>query len=228
MELLAKTFNFKENYAAVNNHSGNTKVVVRNVLVQVSELRAFDIQQVDYKDRFSVFKALETSLGVNNISTINNENISRFALLYAECKTSRSKLKTMCEFNFGSNSESDEAFRLYVPNKNYRDFYNTLGPERLKSLGYDVTKINNYISKLLHPVSSNSDIESAVKEFFKVGSQYSNSQAKEKLAEIYKSYNSSEKAKARDLSKWFDIKPCKVRREGGGQDNGIEILGNKS
>ena len=52
---LVKTFNYRDNYIAVNTHAGKDLLPVFNNLVMISEIRAFQIQQIDYKDRFTVF-----------------------------------------------------------------------------------------------------------------------------------------------------------------------------
>ena len=55
--------NYKDDYIAVNNE-GDKLVPVFNQLVLISEQRAFEIQQVDYADRFSVFTQIDSSVGL--------------------------------------------------------------------------------------------------------------------------------------------------------------------
>ena len=66
---LAKTFNYKDDFVAVNEKKiGDTKILtpVFNNLVKVSEMRAYEIQQVDYSDRFTVFNELGKVGGVDD------------------------------------------------------------------------------------------------------------------------------------------------------------------
>ena len=55
---VAKTFNYKDDYVAVNTHGGNDLRPVFNNLVMINDMRSYEIQQIDYKDRFRVFNAL--------------------------------------------------------------------------------------------------------------------------------------------------------------------------
>lgn len=64
-EYVAKSANYKDSYVAVNRVINDTtgdvilKPVV-NELVLVNEIRAFKIQQIDYKDRFTVFTSVHS------------------------------------------------------------------------------------------------------------------------------------------------------------------------
>ena len=55
---VAKTYNYKDDFVAVNTHSGKDLAPVFNNLAMVSELRAFQIQQVDFADRFRLFNTI--------------------------------------------------------------------------------------------------------------------------------------------------------------------------
>ena len=59
---MAATFNYRDDYVAVNRHGGNVLIPCLNKLVLISEERAFDIQQIDYKDRFSVFNTIRNTI----------------------------------------------------------------------------------------------------------------------------------------------------------------------
>ena len=55
---VAKAFNYRDDYIAVNTHGGGDLRPVFNNLVMINDMRSYEIQQVDYKDRFRVFNAL--------------------------------------------------------------------------------------------------------------------------------------------------------------------------
>ena len=57
-QFVAKTANYKDNYVSVNTHGGGDLIPVFNNLVMINDMRSYEIQQVDYKDRFRVFNAL--------------------------------------------------------------------------------------------------------------------------------------------------------------------------
>ena len=224
LEIIAKDYNFKENYAAVNNHAGNKKIVVENKLVQIAEERAFDIQQIDYKDRFSVFSQVQNSLHIDRGDLIEGRSVDEFFLEYQNQKNVKGKIRLMCEFPFKTEQDRIDIF-MQLPVK-YRNYYNTLGPERLKSLGYDVTKIRRELEDKVKAVSSGGDLEDLIKGRFKVGESYANKFIKSALSELYKTVGFSAKSpKASDLKDWFEVKACKVKNEDIGQwENALTVL----
>ena len=84
--------NYKTDYVAVNEHAGKDAVPVFNNLVMVSEMRAFEIQQVDYKDRFSVFNTVSSSNFELNTNAINAA-ITEFNKAMVLAKSCDEKLK---------------------------------------------------------------------------------------------------------------------------------------
>lgn len=70
-----QSYNYKNNYIAVNEHQGGTLIPVLNNLVLVNEIRAFRIQQIDYKDRFTVFSTIHNTLSSDDII---NQKVSEF------------------------------------------------------------------------------------------------------------------------------------------------------
>ena len=227
VETVAKDYHFKDDYAAVNNHLGSGKVLVENKLVQIAEERAYDIQQVDYKDRFSVFSSIQNSLHIDRSDVGGSRSVDEFLQEYQDEATTKEKLRVMCEFPFDTEQDRLDAFMQYVP-VNHRNYYNTLGPDRLRSLGYNVTRIRKYIEDSVKS-SSSGDLSVKVGNAFKVGDQLSNKLVKENLKTIYNElgYN-SKVAKASDLGEWFNTKSIKVKNQDTGKwEHGLEILGNK-
>jgi hypothetical protein len=70
----AKVSNYISDYVAVNEHNGNDIVPVFNNLMMVSDMRSYEIQQIDYSDRFRIFNNLSESIGdFNKFNLIMNE-----------------------------------------------------------------------------------------------------------------------------------------------------------
>ena len=227
LEILAKDYNFKYNYAAVNNHAGSKKVVVENKLVQIAEERAYDIQQVDYKDRFSVFSQVQNSLHIDREGVNGSKSVDEFLLEYQNQKLIKEKLRVMCEFPFDTEQDRIDAF-MQMPVK-YRNYYNTLGPDRLRALGYDVTKIRRDLVDKVKVASSGDDLTNIIKKLFKVGELYSNKSIKSSLSDAYKEFGFSAKTpKASDLKEWYNVKEIKVKNPDTGKwEHGLEISGVK-
>ena len=98
-----------------------------------------------------------------------------------------------------------------------------LGPERIKGLGYNITKIKNAMGITIF---NREDLNKEIYSIFEVGKKYSNKFAKNSLGEIYKSGDFKGTPKATDLGRWFEIKLCKVTIDGK-RENGFEIIKRK-
>ena len=227
LEFTVKALNFRENYVAVNNHAGSHKIPVENKLVQIAEERAFDIQQIEYSSRFLVFSTIKESLGLDSINDISSSksSVDRFLNEYKKGETGSDRLKVVCTFKFYDNSDRQDAFLNYVP-LSYRNYYYGLGPDRCKELSYNISRIKKELS--LAYSTGNKIVFGEVVKSFKVSGKYSKSSTKSKLSEIYESISYDRKAKASDLSEWFDISPCKLKNSDSGKwEHGFEIKGIK-
>lgn len=139
---MAKSANYKYDYIAVNKiiNSQTGDIILKpviNKLVLINEIRAFQIQQVDYKDRFSVFSSVNRNLTRDDVV---NRDVTRFLCIYETLTTIHDKLKMLCEYPV-----SKEAIQIVldqIPDSDeIKSYYMILGPERLKSLSYSVTFI---------------------------------------------------------------------------------------
>ena len=193
----ARAWNYKKNFVAVNpvkNPDGSIKLVpVFNNLVRVAELRAYEIQQVDYADRFTVFSELDKL----NDTDVNNEVFNKFFEEFDKQKDRRRKLKFLCE------SSHLPGFRTIldnVPNKRFKEYINTLGLDGCKSLSYKIEQIDKKLSVLSFDLDKVRDV---VYNTFEVGKSYTKSSIKLTLAKLYKDIGYKATAKANDLNCYF-------------------------
>ena len=208
---------YRNDYVAINEHAGSEPIPVINQLVLVAEQRAYDIQQIDYADRFSVFNALSNSSG---LSPEILEEAKELQSAYDLAENIPTKLKILCEYPV-----SDEARKVVINSLGDSKIseYLVLGPERLKALGYNTTKIRKEFGMACYDWG---EIIKDIRKEFIVGERYSKIMIKEKLKEIYKKYNYPGTAKGTDLEKWFEIKLIQISVDGKRKD-GFEILKNK-
>jgi len=216
---MAKAFNYKDNYVAVNEHGGNNLVPVLNNLVLIAERRAFDIQQVDYKDRFSVFNTIADEGMVSDKSLKRIEMITKF---FKESKDFPNKMKLLCETDL---TDLERGVLLDQLPLTYKNYYETLGPERCKALGYNKTDLEKEYSDLQFDISK---LQEEIYKEFQVSIRYSKSETKEKLSQIYSSLGYNKTPKANDLEEYFEIKECRVlNAETGKRDAGFELIKKK-
>ena len=226
---LAKSYNYKDDYVGVNkiylknNDTGEIVTILKpklNNLVLINEKRAFNIQQIDYKDRFTVFAKLNNKLDTNDIL---NQEVELFFNNYDQLTTKKAKLKLLCECGLSS-SVVDRIINQIPESDEIRSFYVTLGPKRLYELGYNSTKIERELGIVTF---SEQLLENEIYKNFKVGDKLLLSDIKEKLANIYSSINYIATPKASDLSNYFIVKPITITIIENGnkkRSNGYELL----
>ena len=186
--------NYKDDYVSINEHSGKDMFPELNRLVLIAEQRAFDIQQIDYKDRFNVFNTL-VKAGLMS----KGSEISRFIEDFNNLPNFSLKMRTICESGF---SEYEMSAILDQVPKTYKDYYLVLGPERCKANGYNVTDIKREYEDV---VMDKEDISADIYQYFTVGGLYSNKEIKDKLAEIYNNHKYGRTPKASDLENYFKV-----------------------
>ena len=199
-QIVAKYMNYKNDFVAVNRRKigGETVLTpVFNNLVMVSEMRAYEIQQVDYANRFTVFNEL------GNVSAIEDkEGLEDFFRGYEAQSSRLYKLKYLCEYceRVGNTSILNQ-----IHEKRFDEYINVLGLDVCKSVWYKPAELDRRLSVM----SFDTDLlDSKILSEFNVGESYPNTQIKTRLNEIYKEVGYKIKAKATDLSNYFEVKDC--------------------
>lgn len=215
---LAKTFNYKDDFVAVNEKKigGETILTpVFNNLVKVSEMRAYEIQQVDYSDRFTVFNELGKVGGVDNI-----EELERFFEGYKKQGHRQYKLKYLCEY---CERVGNLSILQHIEEKRFCDYINILGLDVCRSLWYKISDLDKKLSILSFDKEK---IKGELSNVFEVGKSYTKADIKEKLSEIYKKLGYKASPKATDLGEYFEMKECLVNN-GTKRSGGFKILKEK-
>lgn len=215
-----QSYNYKSNYVAVNKittKDGNIILKpVYNNLVLVNEIRAFKIQQIDYKDRFTVFSTVHNTLTRDDIV---NQEVSKFLKIYTFLTTIYDKLKLLCEYGL-SNDAIQIVLGQIADSDEIKSYYTTLGPQKLKSLSYNSTKIKNYLGIVTF---SQELLESSIYSEFKVGDIWLLSDIKSRLECIYNNINYDKIAKANDLLNYFEIQETMLRKEINGEKKRVKV-----
>lgn len=213
---IAKLQKYKKNYVAVDEHAGSDLKPVFNNLVMISEMRAFEIQQVDYKDRFSVFSTIIDQTG----GTI--KDLTVYIDKFNSFSNSADKLKYLCSLDTIILQECS----TQLPEK-YCNFIFILGIDRIRANGYNITEIQQEYDSIIKNQSI--DIDSEIKKIFKVGDKYSKNTIKEMLRGLYTTLGYTKTPKATDLMDYFELKIINVpNSETGKRDKGFEIIKEKT
>ena len=218
-QIVAKCMNYKNDFVAVNRKKVGGETIltpVFNNLVMVSEMRAYEIQQVDYANRFTVFNEL------GNVSAIEDkEGLEEFFRGYEAQSSRQYKFKYLCEYceRVGNTSILNQ-----IQEKRFDEYINVLGLDVCKAVWYKTSELDRRLSVM----SFDTDLlNSKILSEFNVGESYSNTQIKTRLNEIYSEVGYKIKAKATDLNNYFNTKTCTINLAGGKRINGLKLISKK-
>ena len=207
MRALIRSFRsdrYKSSYAAINYLSNGEMEVVINSLVLISEQRAFDIQNIDYADRFTMFSSIDKVLGTNTVSI--GIEMSKFWNEYKKLTRKEDKLKLIYNSHLSEDALEQVKRSVEMEIRNYL----ALGLDRIKALSFDLSLLNG---ELKYKFSEN-DLTEKVYQEFKVGLKISKKELKERLKNIYTSIGINKTAKATDIDTWFETKESQYRVNG--------------
>lgn len=164
-------------------------------------------QSID-KDKLShylrVIESRET--GVYCEDDLVNQEVSEFMKTYETKTTMFDKFKLLCEY--GLSKEEIGIVLAQIPDTDeVKSHYLALGPQRLRSLSYSITKIRKALGIVMFsPELLIQEIYSSFKE----GEKYTLSNLKNKFASVYSSINYDSTPKANDIEKYFEIKEFSI------------------
>ena len=102
-------------------------------------------------------------------------------------------------------------------------YYDELGGDRIKALGYKEKELKNEIS-IRH---SDAKICREMRTVFQLNMEFTTDKIKVLMNEVYQKVGVKKNAKATDLAKLygFKIHPCKILMDDGSRKNGHRIIG---
>ena len=210
----AKGNNYKTDYVAVNRHAGSSPIPVFNNLVMVSEQRAFDIQQVDFRDRFMVFNALNNAAASYDITT---DQITESLAIFDNLPNFTDKMRALCT----NELFSDDVIRIMLRSVPviFDMFYRVIGPENMARLGYQRSKLVEEYRRILKNEDVDSLVSETIKKRFVVGEKYPANVIKAELKAIFEAFGYNKPTKATVLKDYFDIREVRLQTT-----RGFEIL----
>ncbi len=175
------------------------------------------------KNKYNISEDIEKDLldyisgNIKNSGVVNN-----FLTDFLDKKLFREKMGMLCTYPLTDNERGIVLDQIPLT---YKKYYETLGPDRLRALGYNITRVEKEYNATLF---NKEDLKNHIYSNYSDGNKYSKSDIKESLQKLYDSLNYAKTAKANDLEEYFEIKDCKVlNSETGKYDNGFELIKKK-
>ena len=218
---VAKSFNYLDDYVAVNTHGGKDLIPTFNNLVMINDMRSYEIQQVDYKDRFRVFNALGKQIkGAELVKKILEE--------FDKQQFFTGKMKYLYSIHMDEDIAQQVLDNIY--DTRFAKYYWTIPANRAGTLRYSSGELEKEYQSIVNPKDTSSienEVKDKILQTFQVDSRYAKSDIKETLRSIYESLNYNKTPKASDLENYFEIKLCKALGSSGKQENGFKIIKQK-
>lgn len=209
----AANSSYKNDFVAVNRHDGKSMKVVLNNLVRLAEIRAFEIQTIDYSNRFSVLSAVRNSGTVEERRAVDDAILEFNSVSYF-----KDKMKVICDTEAKLTEHEFDVFLKLIPIR-YSNYVFAIGTKKIKACKYVEKLCEEYYSSELSNQSQDSNLKETILKTFSVGSRYSNQDIKRILGTVYSDIGYKKTPKATDLWEWFNLK--RVFFDG---SNGFEIV----
>ena len=189
----------------------------------LNELFAYDVQHENYQDSIIVKKQLEESgFRIKDEEKQSDYKEQLKCILVKEGFADR--MKRYCELR-----QMKESCKFYLASdimeRQYEDlrlYYDRLGYERIKSLGYKEKDLKNELERSYYE----NDIKMKFREVFTVGERMATEEIKRTMTEIYANYGIKKKGVASQLERDYGIrlKSIKVTMPDGIRKGGYEFI----
>ena len=197
---------YKKDYLAMNIDSYGNLIPVLNNLVMVSEMRAYEIQQIDYKDRFSVFNCVGELTDPDTFYL--DSEIKKHLEIIDSFSRFRDKLRYVCELADRMGGVDCIGGLLSNLPTDFRSYVLSLGPDRCRSLSYCKSDLDKELNRILG--CRGIDISAEVYCRFKPGNKYTYIDIKAIFSSIYRDNSLDISAKATDINRFFNTRTTQV------------------
>lgn len=215
-----KLFKFNRNYVYFDSESDRFDV---NIWAYLNDLFSYEVQHENYINGITVKSQLDNS----GFDTSVDEQISHYKE-QVDCIIVREgfseRMKRYCEYR--RNKECCKYFiEDGIMDRQYPDlkiYYERLGVERIKALGYKEKALKNEIDSKL----KTGDVIHELRKIFKIGDRLTTTEIKSIMNEVYSSLGLNKKGVVSNLEKEYGIKvkAVKILQSDGSRKNGWEFI----
>ena len=143
------------------------------------------------------------------------EDVRDFISKFNYYKQYTQKMKFLCE-SLESLTDNQISIILSQIPIDYSTYYITLGPDRVKTFGYQKSKLILECNKILNNSTiSDTDVKNEFINVFKIGNKYILSNVKIMISELYKRVGLNKTPKAVDILDYFEVLRTRAKDESG-------------
>lgn len=197
-----KSRRYKGDYASFSRKSNS---VIENILVRLSEQRAWEITRPDYQENVFIRKVGPDPVNLPIEITSDIESITEFKKEFEKDGNFVRRMKLF--YNFITKEPTiyqnyNSYFISFVPVE-YRNYLNKLGIDRIRSLKYQKSLLLNEINKIR--LVESGGLKTRIQSEFQLNTFYSLTNIKDKLKKIYEEEGYDSTPKATDLQEYFEV-----------------------
>jgi hypothetical protein len=205
-----KSRRYKGDYASF---SRKTNSVIENILVRLSEQRAWEITRPDYQENVFIRKVGPDPVNIPIEITSDVESITEFKKEFEKDGNFVRRMKLF--YNFITKEPTiyqnyNSYFISFVPVE-YRNCLNKLGINRIRSLKYKKNLLLNEINKIR--LAESGVLKTRIQSEFQLNTFYSLTNIKDKLKKIYEEEGYDSTPKATDLQEYFEVEDQRLTNQ---------------
>ena len=212
---------YSEDFISISKKTG---LPVYNSFIEIANERAWEVSQKDYQDKINVTKAL------NEVSTSQEEYLNETDQEVADFLDNyfyttgifRDKMRMYCEFmdKHEGNQEISDKLNFKIKDEKFKTFYNFYGTKGCSAARFEEKNLTIGMMN----TSKESELYTVIYNTFKVGDRLLASDVKSKLTKLYNDLGIKKKAKASDLSRYFNLVRTRITNpETKKLDNGFRL-----
>ena len=195
---------YKNNYLMVIDDTKSGEPTVKfNTLYMLAEIRAWQISTMNLKNMYSIITEQEKSGIIGTIGTTSvNPDVLKFKTNFEATRDTTQRIKLYCDFRY---RRPDLVPELDFVPKKYDEYWDALGYEDLKTLGFQESKIR---LALVEPDPFDSTLEESILEVREnlMEKRYKAAEIKKVIKKSYKKAGSNKNAKATDIERYVTVK----------------------
>lgn len=201
----AERDHFQDNYVAVidDKATGKPKLVL-NMLVLLSELRAWDIRKNGYRNVYVVIDQQRQAGITGNVGTKStNPDVLAFKADFESTHDTTKRITAYCNFRQQHPELTDELDFVSVK---YADYWDALGYDNIKALGFQESKIKAALAMPSPFDNKLPEVVKAVRANLQAGKAYTVAEMKKALVGVYREVDYPHAAKASDITNYVSAK----------------------
>ena len=205
IDIIHNSVGFRNDYVSFYPNPVTNELEAReNILVKISEYRAWDIRCNNY------FNQLRVISGINKICGEYQYPIDELFGIFYITKDFPTRMKAYCDFlnSYPEAQDEVEQKSVGIIDYEFHQYYRTLGPDKIRANSYHRSMLESLINagKVIN-------IKDKILEVFKPGTTLPKKEIKESLQDIYNNLGIKKTAKATDLEEYFELSRTKVKNK---------------